>query len=179
MFSQTRPVATGGSYTFTLPVVDGYGLESFLYLDPEVATGYEYSAEGSRFSKFILPDPFPNGATEFQLVVNDQFFTLFAGQEFDFRNVDLNGVDRFKLLGIPVTEGIDPNMQPPFVSGLSFTDAGVVTVNQRALTPGVQTPVPEPSSVVLLGISICMLGLRAGRRRLHLTGIANSPAQPE
>ena len=126
-----------------------YGVGNTLYFDPVFATGYEYRVDGSRFASFTLPDALPGGDDLFQLEFNGVFYDLMAGNVFDFTSIDPFGASQFFLRGIDSREMIDPNVNPPFVSGLSFTSQGIADVSQIALTSDV-TAVPEPSSLCIM-----------------------------
>lgn len=152
------PVSVSGAFLTTFPVGDGYGTNNFIYIDPEVAIGYHYEIEGSTAAAFVVPEALPGGDDTFELYFNEYQYTLHAGEEFDFTAYVPEGVSEFFLLGLDLSEAIDPLEEPPFVSGLKFTSEGVITVTQSALVA-----VPEPSTLAL-GI-LGLLGITFTRRQ--------------
>ncbi|MBP7050492.1 MAG: hypothetical protein KBE65_05715 [Phycisphaerae bacterium] len=71
------------------------------------------------------------------------------------------GVDRFRILGIEVSAGLDPHDTTAFVTGLWFTDEDVVSMRQVPIS--VDTGVVPLPGAVLLGI----LGLGAAGWKLR------------
>lgn len=168
------PQQVAGAF-LTLPVTSDYGQDSLIYvgprktaasissllpiavaaLDSEVwAIGYHYLAEGANFASFLLPSALPGGDVVFELVVNGTSYLLQSGTEFDFTSIATGGVSEFQLLGINPDERIDPLGSAPFVTGMTFTNPGLVTMRQVAITPA---SVPEPSSLILLGLAVFSL----------------------
>lgn len=150
-------VQVDGSYLFNITVQPG----TVYYIDPEVAIGYDYAigTGDPLFQSVVLPD------------VGDGLFDLFgfdaggnptllatgwaAGDTFDF---GAGGIDRFRVLGIETSAGLDPLNTTAFVTGLTFTGAGQFTGTQTPIT--VTIDVPEPPVWALAS-----LGLLALRRR--------------
>jgi hypothetical protein len=145
-----------GTFQFTIPVMQDYGIGNTLYFDPVFAHGYEYRVEGSRFASFTIPLTLPNGDELFQLEFDGVTYDLMAGSVFDFTSIDALGASQFFLRGIDVGEMVDPNIHPPFVSGLSFTSEGIANVSQIALS------VPEPNT---FGTIVATIAIAAVRRR--------------
>lgn len=130
-----------------------------VYIDPEVAVGYDYEVSGPTIASVILPN------------IGDGLFDLYLwnGTEFAFDSIvnagvehSLGGVDRFRILGIETSAGVDPNDPTAFVTGLTFSADGTVDLRMTPISANV-SEVPEPSSLVLLGIG--MLVTAAGRSR--------------
>ena len=71
---------------------------------------------------------------------------LDAGERFDFTG---GGVDRFRVLGIEPSAGLDPTDVQAFVTEIGFTGNGRFTGRMTPITTNF-TPVPEPSSLALL-----------------------------
>ena len=157
--------ASTNIFNFTIPVMQDYGIGNTLYFDPVFATGYEYRVDGSRFASFTLPGALPGGDDLFQLEFNGVFYDLMAGNVFDFTSIDPLGASQFFLRGIDPSEMIDPNLNPPFVSGLSFTTQGIADVSQIALTSDV-TAVPEPSSFCIM---MALMGIAGAYRWRTIT----------
>jgi len=150
-------VLANGSYQFNITVEPGV----VYYIDPEVAIGYDYAigAGDPFFQSVVLPN------------VGDGLFDIYgfdaggnpvlladdwaAGAAFDFGT---GGIDRFRVLGIETSAGLDPLNTTAFVTGLTFTGPGQFTGTQTPIT--VTIDVPEPPVWALAA-----LGLLALRRR--------------
>lgn len=150
-------VGPDGIWKFNAPVEAG----QIIYIDPEVAIGYDYQiGDGDPyFASVILPD------------IGDGFFDLYlfngtdwlfesllmAGDEFFFGG---NGVDRFRVLGIETSAGLNPSDTTAFITGLSFTGDGRFTGSMTPIT----AEVPEPPTLALMGL--VLLGFVAlGKRK--------------
>ncbi len=119
-----------------------------MFIDPVVTTGYDYFVDsGPNFASVQLPSI---GDDLFNLYLWDSGLWKFdsilgAGQQHSFGT---SGVDRFRIDGIEASAGLDPNDPAAFVTGLTFVDAGAVSMRMVALTE--QTSgVPEPSLLAL------------------------------
>jgi PEP-CTERM putative exosortase interaction domain len=106
--------------------------------------------------------------------IGDNLFDLFLwdGTSFVDSGVDLTGgvqfffgglgVDRFEILGIEPSAGLDPANPTAFVTGLTFVSTGPFTGTMTPLSVEVPTGVSEPSSLLLFVLGL--LGLSAMQR---------------
>lgn len=137
-----------------------------LFIDPEVAIGYDYVIDsGPNFSSLVLPEV---GDNEFSLYLwngADWIFEsiLYSGDWFSFNGV---GVDRFRILGIETSAGLDPNDPIAFVTGLTFSEFSLVNMRMTPLTINIEETVSEPSILALMGVGLIGL-LYTGRRKIN------------
>ncbi len=151
-------VLTNGSYQFDITVQPG----QVYYIDPEVAVGYDYAigAGNPLFQSVVLPNVgdglfdifgFDAGGIPFVLAED-----LAAGVTFDFGS---NGIDRFRVLGIETSAGLDPLSTTAFITGLTFTGPGQFSGTQTPITVTIDVPEPPVLALAALGL----LGLRRWR----------------
>jgi hypothetical protein len=150
------------------------------FIDPEVAIGYDYyhgdpfniafDLEGMPYSPYnseqnfqsvLLPD-MGDGLYDlylFDTLTDEWVFEAIvkAGVEYYF---GLGGVDRFRILGIEESAGLDPTDPTVFITGLTLVIPGTIEVTMQSITAAT---VPEPSTYLLLGSGIA--GLIVWRRR--------------
>ena len=146
-------------FNFDNPVVK----EVLAYYDPFVAIGYDYfiGEADPLFNSVLLPDIgdglfdllLPDGSGGF-----DFFAEIVAGSEYFFDG----GVEVFRILGIEISAGLDPEDSTAFVTGLSFSADGQFTGSMTPITAEV-APVPLPAAGWLLLTAVG--GLAALRRR--------------
>jgi hypothetical protein len=117
-------VSTNGSFHFT---IDSVGPDSVTFIDPPVAVGYDYATgQGDpNFKSVLLPE------------VGDNVFDLYLWNGSEYRyHVSVGagfnytfppGVDRFRVLGIEIGAGLDPNNATAFITGLTFVSSGQFT----------------------------------------------------
>jgi formylglycine-generating enzyme required for sulfatase activity len=159
------------------PINAGYGLTEPIYFGetpasgstpPELAaTGYGFISDGPNITSIVLPEALPNGDSQFELLVGDTSYSVSAGSVFDFTSLTPDGVAGFALMGIDPAEGFDPTAGLPFAVGLQFASEGVTQL--YTLT---YSPVPEPSTFVLLGIGAMSLLGYAWRRRKRMARVS-------
>jgi hypothetical protein len=145
-------VLADGSYKFDITVEPGI----VYYIDPEVAIGYDYAigAGDPNFRSVVLPNI---GDGLFDIYGFDAAGVAFllagdwaAGTTFDFGGA---GVDRFRVLGIEASVGLDPLDVTAFITGLTFTDAGRFTGTQTPITASLVVSEPPAWALMLLGLA--------------------------
>lgn len=155
-----RPVLPDedGLIVFDIPSPD-----DFIFIDPEIAIGYDYLLEsGPSITSVLLSPEFGDGLYDlwsFDENLNDYFdsgIELIGGEEFMFSE----SVDKFRILGIEESEMLDPLDPEAFVTGLKFEDIGKVVMRQIPVTK----TVPEPSSLALLSFGVVVLGFFRKRK---------------
>lgn len=155
-------------FNFDNPVLAGL----VEYYDPILAIGYDYMIGGTDplFASFILPE------------VGDNLFDLYLwdGSAYNFEAeisaldeyfFSGSGVDRFRILGIETSAGLDPFDTTAFATGLSFATSGRFTGTMTPITKFVDdpAPVPLPASLSFLGLGLMgFAALGRLRRKQHL-----------
>ncbi|CCI04075.1 HAF repeat-containing PEP-CTERM protein [Microcystis aeruginosa] len=134
---------------------NGLGTTNPIYFDPIVAVGYDYAVTGGPlFASVLIPNALPQGDSNFILELPGfGNYSLVAGTTFNLLGVNPLGFSDFRISDIDPAEMLDPTNPTAFVTGLTFTAAGTVTVTQNPIvqnTGGVS--VPEPSNLLGLGL---------------------------
>lgn len=127
-----------------------------IFIDPLLAVGYDYQigAGDPNFQTMLLPTGIGDDMYELYLWENGQWVKVAdvqGGQEYNFGG---DGVDRFRILGIETSAGLEPDNPTAFITGLAFVGDGVFSGTMTAITVNV----PEPGSMALamLGL-VCLL----------------------
>lgn len=153
-------VGPNGVFKFDVEVQAGQTIN----IDPVVAVGYDYQiGDGDpNFASVTLPDIGDGLFDLFLFDGTDWLFeaTLLAGVEFNFGD---NGVDRFRVLGIETSAGVNPSDTTAFITGVSFTADGRFTGTMTPIT----AKVPEPPMLTLMGLMLAGLALSQRRRRIR------------
>lgn len=137
-----------------------------VFIDPDVAVGYDYFVDnGSSFASVILPSGF-NANYELWLLVNGVWeFSAFlnADEQYFFGGT---GVTEFRILGIDISNMVDPTDSNAFVTGLTFTGSGNQQIRQVPITEFVAdaTDVSEPSPLLLLLLGCGFLALQRKKK---------------
>lgn len=151
-------VYANGAWAYNMAVVAG----QTYYIDPALATGYEYAtaAGDPNFASVTLPTGVGGG--EFQLWDYSpagvlQFVTdLAGGVSYDFGPA---GVSFFEVTGID--PGLNPSDTTAFVTGLSFVASGMFNGTQTPIV----TQAPEPGTLAIVALGLT--GLTASRRSVR------------
>ena len=148
---------------FTFPNVtvgdNGFGTTKPIFFDPIVAVGYDYSVtSGSSISPLfisvLIPNALPGGDSNFILELPGfGNYPVVAGTTFNLSGVNSLGFSNFRISGIDPGEMLDPTNPTAFVTGLTFTNPGTVTVTQNPIVQNTgDVSVPEPSNLLGLGL---------------------------
>ena len=141
-----------------------------VYIDPEVATGYEYRVlSGPNILSAIFPviAGDADGYDIFSLT-GTMLGSVLPGGTFNF---GAGGVNGFRLGGIDIGANLDPANTQAFVTGLTFAGTGTVNITQDPITVTVGGTVPEPSSALLLLLGALAIGASRSVRQRRATGL--------
>ena len=134
---------------------NGFGTTNPIYFDPVVSVGYDYSVTGGPlFASVLIPNALPQGDSNFILELPGfGNYSLVAGTTFNLLGVNPLGFSDFRISDIDPAEMLDPTNPTAFVTGLTFTAAGTVTVTQNPIIQNTgSVSVPEPSNLLGLGL---------------------------
>ena len=157
-----------GVSTFVIDETD-VDFGSVVWIDPEIATGYDYAVTGGLVEGVVAPSfatvPDTDG---YELLIGEERFALGVGEALDFATLGFGaGVSAFSVAGIDAALGLDPDDPLAFAVGRDFVEgsvgAGGVGVTQTARTETVGE-VPLPAAGWLLVAGLGGLGWRARAR---------------
>lgn len=144
---------------FTFPGVpvgdNGLGIIDPIFFDPIVSVGYDYAVTGGPlFASVLIPNSLPQGDSNFTLELPGfGNYSLVAGTTFNLLGVNPLGFSDFRISDIDPAEMLDPTNPTAFVTGLTFTAPGTVTVTQNPIVQNTDSvSVPEPSNLLGLGL---------------------------
>lgn len=157
------PIPGDDGWEFDFSIIDP---NDMIFIDPEYAIGYDYIVDsGPNFQSVELPTNVGDGVYDLWLFdTNLQEFTdtgtdIFGGQAYDFAS---GGVDSFRIMGIEIDAMLDPDDPNAFVTGLTFTNSGPMSMRQVPITASV----PEPGILLLFGLGFSGLLLFGMRRAI-------------
>jgi PEP-CTERM motif len=140
--------------------VDGVGTETFLFVDPEVAVGFQFQVTGGpRVTQVLLPILGDADGFDIEVLSGGQWTVVghvAEGGTFSFADAVVD----FRVTGISAALGLDPNNPVVFVAGLKFDASGSASVSMLALTQAV----PEPASYALMLGGLAAVLARRRRR---------------
>lgn len=156
-------VNEGGGFVFNDIVIggeSGLGIDDFIFIDPEVAIGYEFAiiAGTAAFSEVLLPSLGDADGYSIEVLVNGVWTSVASvadGGSFQFSGAD---TFIFRVMGIDPELGLNPGNFAAFVTGLKLTEAGTVSLTMTPITAAV----PEPSTYALMlaGLAAVMVARR-------------------
>lgn len=142
------------------------------FIDPLVATGFTYAIGGGdpNFKSVLIPTRYGDGLYNVMVWNGASWLTikenLGVNETFDFAlNGHLNGVDKFRIVGIETSAEVSPLDVTGFVTGLTFMTEGKFNGTMQAIVLDTTAPVPEPETYLMLLSGLGMIGFKAFRRR--------------
>jgi len=148
----------------TAVVVDAdYGLNSFVYIDPDPLSAFLFKSSDVNFREFILPT-LPNGDSQFDIVFDGQIHSLSSDTVFDFTQHVSGGVERFGILGIDDSEAVDPING--IVAGFKWMNTGDTIWSSHGFSITNDTPtVPEPTTLAIWSLLFGVAFIAHRRKR--------------
>jgi hypothetical protein len=157
---------SGPIYNFTVRSIQ---VGQAIFIDPLVAVGYRYTIgpDDPNFASVVLPAVGDNIFTLAYLLGGDPVLQqILANTQFFFPS---GGVSAFDVSGIETSAMLDPNDVTAFITGLTFVATGDFTGTMiPIITEVALQPIPEPTTLLLVGTTAAGLGLarwRQGKRK--------------
>jgi hypothetical protein len=152
------PIVTENGWEFTFNIEE---LQR-IFIDPEVAIGYDYIVDsGPNIASILLPS-IGDGIFDLWLWSGSEWVdsgqVITAGDVFTFAS----GQQRVRILGIEMEANLDPSNTTAFVTGLTFDAAGQVSMRQIPITAAI--PEPETWAMMAIGLVVLVAGSRRARR---------------
>lgn len=154
-----------GSFIFSeITIGDvGIGIDDFLYIDPEVAVGYQFEivSSSTSFAEVALPTLNDSNGFSIEVLVNGVWTKLTDiadGGTYTFAN---SGTKVFRITGIDPSLNLDPADYAAFVIGLKFSEPGEVNLSMTPITQAV----PEPGTYALMLAGVAMLLVARCRKK--------------
>jgi hypothetical protein len=151
------PVASDEGWNFDFNVTAG----TPVFIDPDIAVGYDYIVNSGPSITSVLLPTFGDGLYDLWLWNGEAWVAsgdvLTGGVTFTFAEA----VTRFRILGIEEDAALDPLNPTAFVTGLTFSETGPVSMSQNPIVVTVPVPEPETYAMFLAGLGL----IAAARRR--------------
>jgi hypothetical protein len=152
------------------------GAGRIIYIDPEIAVGYNYSVEGGPLFSSVTPPTGINADNSFDLLfASDSSCTsftqsveeIFGGKEFIFGSSQ----KCFSIQGIEVAANLDPTNTLAFETGVSFDRTGVANITMTPIRASVGPPTTSsvPGPLPVLGAAAAFGYSRKLRKRIRLS----------
>lgn len=158
------PVIVDDAFTFNFNVQP----EQRWFIDPLVSTGYDYEiTSGNNYFTSVLLPTLPEDVDGYELyILGDNSPTgylgsVLGGDIFNF----VTPISGFTVLGINTASMLDPTDATAFVTGLTFLNAGNVSMSQTPITTYIPSAVPEPENLAMFLAGLGLMTLRTRRRQ--------------
>ena len=163
-----------GNFIFTIPV--NQVCPNLFWIDPPVATGYDYTVSGAEFKTIQMPStttvPDQNG---YDLIVNGGTPIALAPDEIHSFTTP---VSSFSIRGIDIDLELDPEYAMAFALGIDLTDpapgATHVVINQAVFTEDTGSGLTSTNSPPIAVPSINWSYVYSGRPGVQLSAAASS-----
>jgi MYXO-CTERM domain-containing protein len=143
--------------------------EQTIFIDPEIAIGYDYLVTGGPLFTSVLAPAGINANNRFDLylpsIIPGEFTYkdhIFAGTPYPFETPQ----SLFRILGIDPSANLSVNNSIAFVTGVTFDRTVLTTDTPRPIV--IQTPIPAPGPLPLLGVGAAWGWSRRLRNRIRL-----------
>lgn len=137
-----------------------------MFIDPEVAVGYDYAltTEGQSFASIQIATNVGDGIYDLWLWDGSSFFD--SGEELTYNSIYniKSGTTKFSIRGIEASAGLDPKSSTAFVTGLTFESTGAVNMTQTAIVAN-PSAVPVPAALPLMASALGLFGFGAMKRK--------------
>lgn len=165
-----------GEFEFTLPGAEsGIGIDTPIWIDPVVATGYTYEIKEGKFTSVVMPGITTIDADGFELWVwnaltgdYDKVTVLANGESYDLTKLAFD-VTKFQVRDIDPALGLDPNNPAAFATGITYSpyqvgkDVEVTMAAMKTNTDNIN-PVNEPITLPLVALSLMALLRRRAKK---------------
>ncbi len=161
--------APNNGYNFTFNVSS---TTNRIFIDPPVATGYDFAITGSQFTSALFTSPLidPDGYQLFSADGSTLLGNVLIGQVFNFSSP----ISAFRLRGINPANLLTPGDPTAFVSGFTFSSLANVTITQTPFvenyTPPANGTVPEPATWLSMIFGLGIVGGAMRRRQQAAVG---------
>lgn len=154
---------SGAVNAFSLNIVNDLGITAPLYVDPVIASGFQYQLPTGmpNFLSLIIPKQDLGGDSLFEVMFDNFVTSLGFDEHLDFDSYLTGGVSSFTIRG--VGHEAARTTDDPFVVGLTFAERGRIdfTITGLSGDPVAPSPIPLPAGgYLLIGGLIALAVLR-------------------